>query len=98
MGKGDFAVNGEKNLHQNIALFDRQRAQLTGIEEVESFTETEIAALSVLGEITIWGEGLKIRHFSTESGEMEIDGSIESIAYGTRDTGVKKGFFQRLLH
>ena len=90
-------MNGEKSLHQNIAIWDRQRAQLTGIEEVESFTESEIAALSVLGEVTVWGSGMKIRHFSTESGELEIEGEIESIAYGSSDTGEKKGFFSRLL-
>lgn len=90
-------MNGEKSLHQNIFLYDRQRAQLTGIEEVESFTESEIAALSVLGEVTIWGSGMKIRHFSTESGEMEIEGEIESIAYGAKDTGAKKGLFSRLF-
>ena len=90
-------MNGEKNLHQNIAIWDRQRAQLTGIEEVESFTASEIAALSVLGDVTVWGSGMKIRHFSTESGELEIEGEIESIAYGSRESGEKRGFLARLL-
>lgn len=90
-------MNGEKNLHQYIAIWDRQRAQLTGIEEVESFTESEIAALSVLGDVTVWGRGMKICHFSTESGELVIEGEIESIAYGNRDAVEKKGFFARFL-
>ena len=41
----------ETNGKQNICMYQRQRAHLDGIAEVESFTETEIVALSSLGRI-----------------------------------------------
>ncbi len=59
-------MDGDKNLHQNIAMWNRQRAQFIGIEKVESFTKPEIAALFVLENITVWDSGMKIHHFSTE--------------------------------
>ena len=50
----------ETNGNQNILVYQRQRAHLDGIAEVESFTESEIVALSSLGRILIEGEQLHI--------------------------------------
>ncbi|MBQ7922328.1 MAG: hypothetical protein IJ325_07095 [Clostridia bacterium] len=89
-------MNGESAAAQNIFIYQRQRAHLCGIEEVESFTDTEIVALSCLGAVSIIGEELKIDNFSTGSGELEIHGKIESCCYFSRDNKVKKGFLNRL--
>ena len=45
----------ENGTNQNIIINQRQRAHLDGIVEVESFTESEIVALSCLGKILIEG-------------------------------------------
>lgn len=91
-------MNDLQNLHQNILMYDRQRAQFTGIEEVESFMDTEIVALSVLGELTIWGESMKIRRFNTDNGELEVEGEIGGLAYGTREANEKRGIWKHLFH
>ena len=89
-------MNEETAVNQNIFLYQRQRAHLCGIEEVESFTDTEIVALSCLGAISIIGQELKIDNFSTGSGELEIHGKIESFCYFGRENTAKKGLFSRL--
>ena len=55
----------ETNAGQNILLYQRQRAHLDGIAEVESFTSSEIVALSSLGRILVEGEDLHIDSFRT---------------------------------
>ena len=81
---------------QDVCLFSRKRMELTGIGEVESFSETEITLLSSLGRITVEGEGMKIERFSTEKGELVINGAISSFAYWSEDAGgEKRGLFAR---
>jgi len=89
-------MNGETGIPQDICIYQRQRAHLCGIEEVESFTDTEIVALSCLGTISIMGEELKIDNFSTNSGELEIHGKIDSCCYFGKETKAKKGIFSKL--
>jgi len=89
-------MNQENGSKQNIFITQRQRAHLECIEEVESFTDTEIVALSSLGRLIVEGEELHIDAFSTDTGEMEIHGKINGVFYLDEKTPVKKGFFSRL--
>ena len=91
-------MNPEMNKLQNSFIYQRQRAHLCGIEEVESFTETEIVALSSLGRILIEGEDLHIDAFSTESGELELHGTVNALLYVDQERQTKKGFFSRIIH
>ncbi len=85
----------ENHTEQNIFITERQRAHLSGIGEVESFTDREIVALSSLGEVIIEGEGLHIESFSTETGELEITGYVSGIFYAEERPARKKGLFGR---
>ena len=85
-------------MDQDVCLFSRARMELTGIEEVESFSETEILLLSSLGRIAVEGGELKIGTFSAEKGTLELTGRVDSFAYyGERETEGKKGLFGRLF-
>ncbi len=81
---------------QNIFIEERQRAHLSGIGEVDSFTDREIVALSSLGELVIEGEELHIEAFSTETGELEVRGHVSGIYYVEEKPTQKKGFLGRL--
>jgi len=87
----------ENSTNQNIIINQRQRAHLDGIEEVESFTESEIVALSCLGKILIEGEEMHIDAFSTETGGLDIHGRINSIFYMEEKSSTGKGLFSRLI-
>lgn len=88
---------GLEPVNQDIRVFSRRRIELTGIEEVESFTENAIVLLSKLGSVSIEGEGLKIESFSTEKGELVILGKMDSLYYFGGETKEKQGFFSRLM-
>lgn len=83
---------------QDICLFSRKRMELTGIDEVDSFTDEQITVTSSLGRIAIEGRGLRIESFDTERGTLRVNGELDSLYYfGDRDPGEKKGFFSRLF-
>ncbi|MBR5446179.1 MAG: hypothetical protein IKV57_08650 [Clostridia bacterium] len=78
-------------------MYQRQRAHLDGIAEVESFTETEIVALSSLGRILIEGEQMHIDAFHAETGVLELHGKLQGICYLEDRPERGKGFFAKLL-
>ncbi len=84
---------------QDICLFSRKRMELTGIEEVESFTDEQITVVSTLGMLAIEGKNLRIECFHTESGILKINGEFDSVYYYSRqEKGDKKGIFAKLFH
>jgi len=83
---------------QDICLFSRRRMELTGITEVESFTDEQITVESSLGMIAIEGKNLKIGSFQTESGILTIHGEFDSLYYyGKQENGEKRGIFAKLF-
>lgn len=90
-------MNSIESVNQDICIFSRKRMELTGIEEVESFTENAIVMRSRLGSVSIEGEDLKIESFSTEKGELIIIGKFDSVYYFGGETNEKRGFFSRFM-
>ncbi|MBQ7311966.1 MAG: hypothetical protein IJW81_00095 [Clostridia bacterium] len=83
---------------QDICLFSRGRMELTGIEEVESFTDEQITVESSLGMIAIEGKNLKIESFRTECGSLIVNGEFDSLYYyGKQENGEKRGIFSKLF-
>ena len=89
----------DKNINivsHTLVLEERKHLTLSGVKDVESFDEQNIIAVTSLGEITVSGQGLKINRFSTEVGELAIDGEISGINYSD-DAPVQGGFFSRIF-
>lgn len=83
-------------MDQDVILCSRKRMELSGIEEVESFSESEITAASALGRIAVCGSELKIESFSAETGKLVIRGSVDSFSYDGDDSDLsRRGFFGR---
>ena len=83
---------------QDVCLFSRRYMELTGIEEVGSFTDEQITLVSSLGMIAIEGKNLKIESFQTESGLLKINGEVDSFCYyGRQENEEKRGIFAKLF-
>ena len=83
---------------QDVCLFSRKRMELSGIEEVESFSAAEIVLRSTLGRIALEGEDMRIESFSTERGELIVNGKIDAFSYfGAENGDEKRGFLGRLF-
>ena len=64
-----------------VMLLDRNRLEITGVEEVESFDEGTIIMSTNRGELVVRGEGLHIGTLSLEGGALKVDGMVESLSY-----------------
>ncbi len=69
----------------NAILENRQRLQLSGVTDVDSFDEDEIRLFTQLGELTIKGKDLHINEISVESGDVSVEGDIWALIYGEKD-------------
>lgn len=85
----------ENTAVSDVILESRKKVTLTGISDVESFDEQEILASSECGDVTIHGSELKICKLSVETGDMTVEGRIDSISYD--DAKKKSGIFSRML-
>lgn len=80
----------------NAFLENRAKLTLTDIVDVDSFDECTIIAITSMGELTVTGYNLHIVKLSVDSGEMKIEGTINSLTYSDRQQ-TTEGFFKRLF-
>lgn len=85
-----------KQTMHNAFLENRAKLTLTDIVDVDSFDECTIIAITSMGELTVTGYNLHIVKLSVDSGEMKIEGTINSLTYSDRQQ-TTEGFFKRLF-
>lgn len=86
----------QSDISQNIVLESRKKLTASSVKEVDSFDEQNIVAFTSLGELTVSGSGLHIGSFSTDSGELIVEGEINSISFSD-DVQPSGGFFSRIF-
>lgn len=74
---------------QNIILENRNRLNITGVEDVLSFDEQTITALTTLGLLIIKGNDLHLNQFSLDTTELSIEGDIVSLQYNDKQSSRK---------
>jgi len=75
----------------NLTIEGRKRMVLTGILNVESFNELEIVVETELGVLSIKGNSLHMSKLNLETGDLAIDGSIDSCTYKEKQDFKTKG-------
>ena len=90
-------MNGiaERKGHQ-VMLTDRRDMRITGVREVLGFDEESVELMTVCGEMTVEGSGLRVKDLNTERGEVLICGSVEGMQYHSTEEKGKRGFLGRL--
>lgn len=66
--------------------------ELTGITDVESFSDSSVIAVSTLGDISVDGEQLKVESFSADSGKLIINGKFDGVCYFGRQSRKRRLF------
>lgn len=80
----------QKRLHK-MYMENRNKLEMTGINDVIAFDLNKVVLESECGMITIKGSNLHVSRLSVEKGELDIDGTIESYAYSETNSYAKKG-------
>lgn len=92
-GRNSDAVFDVKTEH-SIELHERSKMILTGVNDVSEFSDEVVKLKTNMGAMTVKGTGLTISKLNTNDGDVEINGSINSIQYQTKQ---KNGFLESLL-
>ena len=78
----------------SLELKRRARLTLDGVEEVISFDEGAVILRTVLGRLTVEGEGLHVTKLLLDCGEVAVEGKICALIYDDgKEAG--RGFFRR---
>ena len=76
---------------------ERSRATVSGVLEVVSFDEEGILLETVCGMLMLKGAGLHMGRLDLESGDVTVDGSVDSIVYTEGGLTEKHSFLGKLF-
>ena len=84
-------MDEKKSASLHRLMLERQKGgTITGIREVISFDEKEILLNTEEGILDIKGEALHVKHLDLESGEISLEGRIDSLSYPGRKKDKKE--------
>ncbi len=78
-----------------MSIDRRKTASISGVADVLSFHETEIALKIDSGLMYIAGSSLHISKLLLEEGRLDVDGHIDSIVYETPRKSAKRLFYRK---
>lgn len=87
--------NKNTDMPHNVIMEARARMSVSGVMDVESFDEAAVTLYTSRGLLMIRGSGLHIERLSLETGELSVEGTIDSLQY--TDEQVGGGFWSRLF-
>ena len=78
---------------------NRSAVSLTGVREVVTFDEGQVVMDTDMGLLTIKGKELHVSRLTLEKGEVDIEGTIDSMVYSSNEALRKSGesLFTRLF-
>ncbi len=80
-----------------IVMTGREKMTASGVEDVDSFDDDRVVAYTTEGVMTVKGAELRINSLSVETGELEIEGEIDSIEYADGHKSDKGGLFSKIF-
>lgn len=87
----------ETNFQIHSVIIDsRKKLNISGVRDVESFEDETIALKTVMGDMTIKGENLKILSFNAETADLSAEGKIHAVVYMS-DAKKKQGIISRIF-
>lgn len=81
----------------NFLMEGRKKISITAVQDVALFDESRIILNTDAGELTLTGQNLHIDNLSVETGEIEIEGFVESASYDDNAAPRGGGFFAKLF-
>lgn len=90
-------VEEKKKEVQNIILENRKKASISGVEDVDEFDEHIVVLYTSLGQLTVKGNCLHINRLNVETGEVIIEGEMDSFVYSEKTAKSASGFMKRLF-
>ena len=80
-----------------VALENRQRLRVSGVEDVDCFHEQAVVLVTSAGTLTVSGSGLQMAQLDLEQGKVEVSGQIDALEYAGQAAGTKRGLLSRIF-
>lgn len=97
-GRGAASGDSSTASNHNLVMENRRRVVISGVNEVEGFTETEVRLYTEMGQITVKGKKLQVSEVSTKTGELIMTGDmIDSVVYSDKPRRTPDNFITRLF-
>ena len=77
---------------QNLILENREKLNVSGVIDVDSFNDENVIMDTELGVLVVRGEDLRITKLNLDNSEVSIEGDIFSCEYSDRESSKSKGF------
>ncbi len=88
----------EKNIVQSLVMENRRRLALSGVKEVEGFTETEVRLFTEMGQLTVKGKNLRVSQVDTDTGELIMTGDmVTSLVFSDKPVRYPENFITKLF-
>lgn len=81
----DKKTNINSTLMQNLILENREKLNISGVNDVLSFDDQIVILETGLGLLSIKGENLRINKLSLDNEEVSIEGEINSLSYSEKE-------------
>ncbi len=94
-----FSQKKADGISHRMLFHDRRTGSLTGILDVVSFDENQVILDTEMGLLTIKGKDLHLSRLTLEKGEVDLEGTVDSLAYASNEAYRKSGesLFARLF-
>lgn len=66
--------------HQ-MQIMEREKGTITGVVDVLSFNDTQIVLETTRGMLTVQGTQLHVSRLQLQSGEVDVEGTVNSLVY-----------------
>ena len=83
-------------LPHHLVLEDRRALTVSGVSDVDSFDELTVVIYTEMGELTVKGQGLHINRLNVETGDLTLEGTIDSLTYAEVHSR-SGGFFRAIV-
>lgn len=81
-----------------VVIDQREKLNVTGVQDVDSFNENEVIFITSCGAVTISGEDLHINRLNLEDGQLIVEGRIQSLDYSDHEEQRQSvGFFKKMF-
>lgn len=84
-------------MNHNVIMEGRKKLSVSAVEEVGAFDENSVTLKTSMGVMTVKGEKLHINKLSTETGDVDIEGMINSCTYKAEEEIATKGLLGKLF-
>ncbi len=82
---------------QNLILENREKINVSGVNDVLSFDDQVVIMETELGLLTIKGENLKINKLNIDTTEVIVEGRINNLAYSEHQAKSEGGIFGKIF-